>query len=245
MMVRIWLQTFTDYHCPQAVRILDFAHAAQRISETAQALWGQGSAAATQWTQLWTHRLKHAGPQPLIAELRQLQGQQPDNEPLRINLTYVDKRQRQLQYPCFSQAGWPIGSGMVESANKLVVEARLKGAGMHWRREHVNAMLALRNLACSDRWQQVWPQIQAQLVAQTEQQRSQPHRTRFAQLQAQAHEAELAAKRTQYADLHPEALADPPVEPPPPKTAKPAPNHPWKCSPIGRARFASHQNPKT
>ena len=29
----------------------------------------------------------------------------------------------------------PIGSGTVESANTLVVEARLKGAGMHWARE--------------------------------------------------------------------------------------------------------------
>jgi hypothetical protein len=26
-----WLQSFTDYHCPRAVRILDFAHAAEHI----------------------------------------------------------------------------------------------------------------------------------------------------------------------------------------------------------------------
>ena len=35
-----------------------------------------------------------------------------------------------MQYPTYQEAGWPIGSGSVESANKLVVEARLKGAGM-------------------------------------------------------------------------------------------------------------------
>ena len=29
----------------------------------------------------------------------------------------------------FQKQGWPIGCGMVESANKLVVEARLKGRG--------------------------------------------------------------------------------------------------------------------
>ena len=55
--------------------------------------------------------------------------------------------------------GYPIGSGAVESANKLVVEARLKGSGMHWARDHVNLMVALRTIVCSDRWEEAWPQI--------------------------------------------------------------------------------------
>ena len=42
-------------------------------------------------------------------------------------------REGLMQYPQFRRQGWPIGSGMVESANKLVVEARLKGAGMRLR----------------------------------------------------------------------------------------------------------------
>lgn len=45
---------------------------------------------------------------------------------------------------------------MVESANKLVVEARLKGSGMRWKRMHVNPMLALRNGVCNERWQETW-----------------------------------------------------------------------------------------
>ena len=35
-----------------------------------------------------------------------------------------------------------IGSGATESANKVVVEARLKGPGMHWASFHLNPMLA-------------------------------------------------------------------------------------------------------
>lgn len=46
----------------------------------------------------------------------------------------------------------------MESANKLVVERRLKGSGMHWARAHVNPMV-LRAMACSDRWPEAWPQI--------------------------------------------------------------------------------------
>lgn len=61
-----------------------------------------------------------------------------------------------MQYPQFRRDGWPIGSGMVESANKNVVEARLKGPGMHWQRKNVNPMLALRNAVCNDRWREMW-----------------------------------------------------------------------------------------
>ena len=62
--------------------------------------------------------------------------------------------------PAPRPAHWgPAGSGAVESANKLVVEARLKGSGMHWAGEHVNPMVALRTVVCSGRWGEVWPQI--------------------------------------------------------------------------------------
>jgi hypothetical protein len=53
----------------------------------------------------------------------------------------LGKRVALMQYPSFAAAGWPIGSGSVEIANKLVVEARLKGAGMHWARSNVNPLL--------------------------------------------------------------------------------------------------------
>jgi len=46
-----------------------------------------------------------------------------------------------------------------ESGNKLVVEARLKGSGMHWGEDHVNPMLAIRYIICSDRWKEEWPKI--------------------------------------------------------------------------------------
>ena len=65
-------------------------------------------------------------------------------------LNYLTKRLNQIQYAAFQAQGFPIGSGSVESANKLVVEARLKGSGMHWARAHVHALVALRTIACAD-----------------------------------------------------------------------------------------------
>jgi hypothetical protein len=112
------------------------------------------------------HQLKHDGPAAILVELRQLLTQHPQNKLIQENLAYLEKRAAQMQYPRFQEQGWPIGSGCVESANKLVVEARLKGAGMHWQRENVDPMLALRNLVCSDRWSEDWPLIAAHLRQQ-------------------------------------------------------------------------------
>jgi hypothetical protein len=50
----------------------------------------------------------------------------------------------------------PVALGSGESANKLVVEARLKGAGMRWARQHVNPVLVLRNAVCNRKWKQTW-----------------------------------------------------------------------------------------
>jgi hypothetical protein len=151
-----WLQGFTDDHCPKAVRILDFAHAAEYVSAIGQLATEAGAELPPKWLEERLHSLKHEGPEPVLAQLRTLQAQHPSVALLSEKLAYLEKREAHMQYPTYQEAGWPIGSGMVESANKLIVEARLKGAGMHWSRQHVNAMLVLRNAVCNQRWQETW-----------------------------------------------------------------------------------------
>ena len=158
-----WLQSFTDYHCPQAVRILDFAHAAEHINQIGEYLHGEHSSESKAWLEQHLHELKHEGPKKMLLEFQKLQRKYPQEQVVSGNLAYLKKREAQIQYPNFQAQGWPIGSGIVESANKLVVEARLKGSGMHWLEKHVNPMLALRTMICSKRWKQEWPRIEARL----------------------------------------------------------------------------------
>jgi hypothetical protein len=49
-------------------------------------------------------------------------------------IAYLEARLPQAQYHILQAKGYPIGSGSVESAGKLLVEARLKGSGMRWAR---------------------------------------------------------------------------------------------------------------
>ncbi|MGH2733875.1 MAG: ISKra4 family transposase [Actinomycetota bacterium] len=165
-----WLQKFVDWHVPQAVRILDFPHAAEHVSLAAQAAFGPGTAEVSEWLDRWLHELKHGDPDQVLAAVRALPTEN-STDPVGAAKTrdqivaYLAKRRAQIAYAEFLAAGYPIGSGMVESANKLVVEARLKGSGMHWARPNVNPMLALRTAACSGRWKQEWPRIWQGLCA--------------------------------------------------------------------------------
>src|SRR5438270_3754765 len=150
-----WLQGFTDYHRADAVRILDFAHAAEYINEIGQAVQAAGGRLPARWLEGVLHRLKHQGPARVLKHLSWLGARYP-SPVIQEHLAYLQKRAAYMQYPTYQAAGWPIGSGSVESANKLVVEARLKGAGMRWGRQNVNPMLVLRNAVCNREWKQTW-----------------------------------------------------------------------------------------
>jgi hypothetical protein len=155
-----WCQSFIDYQYAEAVRILDLPHAGEHITLFGQIATPEGPLVSPTECARLRQALKHDGPEGVLAELRTLVAAHPELPEAAKALAYLEKRQAQLDYPQFAAAGWPLGSGMVESANKLVVEDRLKGAGMHWAEMNVNPMLALRNAWCSDRWAESWQVIE-------------------------------------------------------------------------------------
>lgn len=214
-----WLQGFVDLHAQQAVRILDFAHVAQRVSALGQLLYGEGSAEARAWLPLQLQRLKEQGAVEVLSEMRRQQAGHAKSSELEPHLVYLEKRQKQMEYGAFVAGGWPIGSGMVESANKLVVEARLKGSGMHWAREHVNSMLALRNLEGSERWEEGWGQMQARRRRVAGARRE----ARLACEQA----AEREAQRVRLRSAAPQVVGTLPPSVPGGR-ARPGASHPWR-----------------
>jgi hypothetical protein len=162
-----WLQELLDEQCPRAVRILDFPHAVEYLSKAAQAAFGAGTREASVWLDVWVPTLKKGDPDAVLAALRHLPAPTPEAAQVRGSaLRYLRSRREQLAYASFQQQGYPIASGIAESACKLVVEARMKGSGMHWERRNVSPMLALRGIACSECWEAAWPRIWAYLRAQ-------------------------------------------------------------------------------
>ncbi len=238
-----WIPEFIDFHRPDAVRILDFPHAGDHLSIVGQAIFGEGSAQAQSWLAEQMHKLKHSGPIAVLGEASELVTAHPDLSELGKELAYLEKRTALMQYPQFQAAGWPIGDGAVESANKLVVEARLKGSGMHWARDHVDPMVALRDIACNDRWDEAWPQIVSTLRGQEQQRRAK----RRHQRQALATQPSVTPPETAVpvsvsektsSEIQPlRSRRKPRQQTAPNEPRRPAANHPWRRMPIGRARF--------
>jgi hypothetical protein len=221
-----WCQGFIDLHRPDAVRILDFAHALEHLGAVAQGVYGAGTAAASEWLGQQAHALRHGHEQQVLERLVALAAASPVPEvvPL-ISATerYLATRQAQIRYQTFVAAGYPIGSGCVESANKLVVEARLKGSGMHWARPHVNPMLALRTLLCNGRWEEDWPDLWRQWRGQAREQTT------------QRRQARSPVAPDGLPSLAPPQPVEPPAVPPPPRAktivnGKPTAEHPWRHS---------------
>jgi hypothetical protein len=218
----VWCQSFFDYHLPGAVRILDFPHAVERLNEAAQAVFGPGTADGQTWLEAQRTQLRHGDPQVVIEAVAALAVDQAADPAgaatVRDKLQgYLQTRLPQLAYAAFAEQGWPIGSGIVESGNKVVVEARLKGAGMHWHADAVDAMLALRCAVASQRWAEVWPQLSQQ----------------------RRHAARRTAPRPATPPTPPAAapvpLAPQPHRSPAPRiktivNGKPTKDHPWKRS---------------
>jgi hypothetical protein len=210
----VWCQSFVDLHYPEAVRILDFAHAAEYLTAIAQTSGVDGPLLSPTQLVALRHALKHDGPAAVVPPLRALVATQPANAELASQLAYLETREAQLQYPQFVADGWPIGSGMVESANKLVVEDRLKGAGMHWADVNVNGLLALRNAVCNDRWEECWRVIEREQRGQVAVRRQARCRTR-------------AAARVVVVPASPAAPVPPARRPVRPLEAEVKSSHPW------------------
>lgn len=209
-----WIQDFVDYHCPQARRILDFARAAGYLAAAAQASFGPGTEATSEWFATWRHELRHGDPDHVLTALAAL----PPSEERDTALRYLRERRPMLAYATFAAAGWPLGSGSVESAHKHVLQARMKGPGMRWGLATAQAMIAFRVVLANERWDQTWPLLAAQ-----------QRQTRQARTAARHQARQPLAPPPTPAPIPPAPPFAPPAEQPKlVQQGKPTADHPWR-----------------
>ncbi|MDA0733589.1 MAG: ISKra4 family transposase [Chloroflexi bacterium] len=150
-----WIWHLAEDHWPGGVQILDFYHATQHLWAMGRSLWGEGSCQVAPWVEAAKDRLAGGKVEELLAQWRDLQAQ--DSEGFAKELNYFTNQRQRMKYDEYRAAGYPIGSGAVESANRHVVGVRVKQAGMRWLEPGIKGVLALRALLrSSQRWSQWW-----------------------------------------------------------------------------------------
>lgn len=153
----IWIWLIVQMCWTPCVEVLDWWHLVEKLWEVAAVWFSQDQAATTRWVESQKDNLWQQGGRPVIRAIRQLCPRgQPLPEKVRHVVNYIFTHRARIHYQQFRQAGYPIGSGTVESGGKVVMQERMKQAGMRWSRNNAQAMLALRSVLLSDRWDEVW-----------------------------------------------------------------------------------------
>ncbi len=223
------------------------------LAEGAQAQAKRQQERFEQWLKQQAHELKTGEADRVLAELEGLRtlmqeaGHLDALAALDKSLHYLRERGEMIRYAHFRAQGYPIGSGSVESAHILVVQSRMKQAGMRWEPSHMNSLLAMRNLACNDRWREGWVSIR-----QEWHQQEVTERVQRAACPSPSGASASSPPPTVLPPPEPPASAEPSPPPlfstqqpsdhtapapPEPRPLCPAPTHPWR-RPFIRRRSA-------
>jgi hypothetical protein len=149
------------------VQVIDFWHAAEYLSDAADALFARRPEEKRPWLEAACHRLKHepGAARQLIRDLRRLaaeKGVALDHPDIEAAMTYFTNQGKagRMDYPSLVESKAPIGSGVTEAACKVLVKQRLCGSGMKWKEPGAAAVLSVRCLTyTNDRWSQFWNKI--------------------------------------------------------------------------------------
>jgi hypothetical protein len=152
-----WLWTLARLNFPGAVCILDYYHACEHLTLLSAALHGEGSTLAKRQQRRWRKALLKDKIAQVIA---QAQVALPTRGPARTlaqkQIAYFQRNRAKMLYHTFRQAGYFIGSGVVEAGCKTVVGQRLKLSGMRWSRRGASHLLTLRCALLSGWFDDFW-----------------------------------------------------------------------------------------
>lgn len=161
-----WIAEQFDRHFGgQGRYLVDFYHVTEYLAAAAPTCAPRAPAAwlERQQQRLKTNRLDkvlaalaaHVEP-PASPAARARSADAISPTPVRDCERYLRARREQLDYAGALAAGLPIGSGLIESGHRHVVQARLKRPGAWWYERNAGFMLALRVVRANEDWTDYW-----------------------------------------------------------------------------------------
>ena len=129
--------------------ILDYYHASQNIWKATKSWLDGRTTKAQNWFTEARKKLKIGKVTEIITELRNEVKENgtlsnETSEEMEKVSRYLEQHVEHMDYNIYKNSGLPIGSGIVESACKWLIQQRFKGVGMRWSVEGFNNLLYLR-----------------------------------------------------------------------------------------------------
>jgi Uncharacterised protein family (UPF0236) len=139
----------------QATFLCDYYHVSEYLAEAAPTCRAQ---APERWRRTQQDRLKRGALAKVIdalAEHLEAPGTPEEVAPVSNAHRYLSNRTDCLDYHRALQLGLPIGSGLIESGHKHVLQARLKKGGA-WLTSNAELVANLRVLRANRQWLSLW-----------------------------------------------------------------------------------------
>lgn len=149
-----WIWKWVQDFYPDSVQILDFYHAYEKLCQWAVLVFKDQSV-----RQCWLQDMKELLLDDQLEEVMlQIQDRDCKGENVEKKtalLSYFNNNRHRMLYGRYLEAGYLIGSGAIESANRHVIQQRMKRSGQRWTIQGGQQVLNLRTAKLSNDWKQV------------------------------------------------------------------------------------------
>jgi len=146
-----WIRTMVEEYFPDAQQILDFYHLCENVHEYARHYFIMNEPRYKEWARKTCDALKKSQYASVLKELKSHETSHISKCPVNL-YGYITNNINNIDYAAYEQKGYFIGSGAIESGNKVVLQQRLKQAGMRWNVGTAQNMLTLKAKAESSLW---------------------------------------------------------------------------------------------
>lgn len=139
-----WIWTTMAKAFPNGRQVLDYYHCAEHVWEVANAQY-EDPEESREWAEATLVRLGQGWVSEVLGSLTRMKPKDAAAAELIPALRgYLAEHRDRFGYHELKEKSQPRGSGGIESANKYLVQTRLKRPGAWWLEEHGNGMLRIR-----------------------------------------------------------------------------------------------------
>ncbi len=147
-----WIWKWVDQYYPEAVQILDYFHAVEYLGAFANEQFKEKDQ-FRKWMDQNKELLLEDQVGAVIEQVRYLIPRTAKaKEKKEKLLRYYQNNSHRMYYKTYRDQGLLIGSGPIESANRTVIQDRLKKSGQRWSKQGANALIQIRTAEKSGKW---------------------------------------------------------------------------------------------